>query len=261
MDNSWIFIGLLVWIISAFGKCQSIGKVNTPPVMWLDRHWKIPENEDVGSVITRVSSSDNDNDALEFGLEPKFPGDRLPFVINNSTGVVYLNESLKGRGGDNIQLYITVSDGDYSAKSEVWVNVISSSKQPKPANKQPIGFPVFGQLARPLFYPKINSDFVQELTSPKTKLQPVQTTTTTPTSSTTEAATKSYNIDEVPVINDNIGNQLSPVDLPIKSRPELLSTIVPVISVCAIFLTVGIIAILFRKKICVGINVKKRRGD
>lgn len=72
--------------------------------MWLDRNWRIPENEPVGTVITRVHGSDNENDHLEYGLEPMLGsqdgngvGNNLPFRIDNNTGVVYLNESLKGR--------------------------------------------------------------------------------------------------------------------------------------------------------------------
>lgn len=73
--------------------------------MYLDRNWQIPETEEVGTVITRVKGSDNEGGQLEYGLEPmQFygpgkgkPPERLPFRIDNTTGVVYLNESLVGR--------------------------------------------------------------------------------------------------------------------------------------------------------------------
>lgn len=77
--------------------------MNTPPTMWLERNWKIMETEPVGSVIERVHGSDAENDILEYGLEPLqhygIEGKQvtLPFRIDNTTGVVYLNESLKGR--------------------------------------------------------------------------------------------------------------------------------------------------------------------
>lgn len=75
--------------------------------MWLDRNWRIPDTEPIGSVITRVHGSDTENNQLEYGLEPlHYNGDnkedKLPFRIDNSTGVVYLNESLKGRVNNKI---------------------------------------------------------------------------------------------------------------------------------------------------------------
>lgn len=79
--------------------------LNTPPTMWLDRNWKIPDTETVGTVITKVHGSDAENDVLQYGLEPlshdyynnRMKLSYLPFRIDNVTGVVYLNESLKGR--------------------------------------------------------------------------------------------------------------------------------------------------------------------
>jgi len=76
---------------------------NTPPIMWLDRNWRLPETEPVGNVITRVRAEDNEQDKLTYGLEPhdNYGSDKpqppLPFFINNTTGVVFLNETLKGR--------------------------------------------------------------------------------------------------------------------------------------------------------------------
>ncbi|XP_055853236.1 tyrosine kinase receptor Cad96Ca [Episyrphus balteatus] len=110
--------------------------LNTPPVMYVDRNWRISETEEVGSVIARVRADDAEHDLLQFDLEPHFhdnyanpnqPGttvhDGLPFRIDPNTGVVYLNESLAGRGGQNFFLYITVSDGQLTAKNEVYVNI------------------------------------------------------------------------------------------------------------------------------------------
>lgn len=88
------------------GECQFSD--NTPPIMWLDRNWRIPNTEPVNTVVTRVHAEDNEHDALVFGLEPlpyglnapapkagQQPATHLPFRIDNTTGVVYLNESLK----------------------------------------------------------------------------------------------------------------------------------------------------------------------
>lgn len=109
---------------------------NTPPVVLVDNHWKINESEKVGTVIARVQASDADpNDVLTFGLDfdeiSQKENETLPFRINQVTGVVYLNESLEGRGGEQFLLYVTVTDGTYNAKNGVMVNVISKDS---PAN-------------------------------------------------------------------------------------------------------------------------------
>lgn len=96
----------------------------------VDNHWKIAEDEKVDTVIARVQASDNDqNDVLSFGLEAAdgAEDESLPFRINRDTGVVYLNESLDGRGGENFLLYVTVTDGTYNAKNGVFVNIKSKN--------------------------------------------------------------------------------------------------------------------------------------
>lgn len=72
--------------------------------MWLDRNWRLSESEPVGNIITRVRAEDNEQDKLTYGLEPHdhYNGNNklqlpLPFFINSTTGIVYLNETLKGR--------------------------------------------------------------------------------------------------------------------------------------------------------------------
>ncbi|KYN28896.1 Tyrosine kinase receptor Cad96Ca, partial [Trachymyrmex cornetzi] len=78
---------------------------NTPPIIGLDyRNWKLSETEPIGNVITRVHAKDNEQDNLTYGLErlEDYNGDNrpqspLPFFINNRTGIIFLNETLKGR--------------------------------------------------------------------------------------------------------------------------------------------------------------------
>lgn len=76
---------------------------NTPPTMWLDRNWQIPDTEPIGSKIIQVHGSDSEGGPLVYGLEPlQYYGsnkaaEKLPFIIDETTGTVYLNESLKGR--------------------------------------------------------------------------------------------------------------------------------------------------------------------
>lgn len=81
---------------------------NTPPTMWVERLWRIPESEPVGSRIIQVNGRDNEGGPLIYGLErvPFFDPNKktqtnetkkIPFWINPDTGTVYLNESLQGR--------------------------------------------------------------------------------------------------------------------------------------------------------------------
>jgi len=80
---------------------------NAPPILYVrERNWRISEAEEVGQIIDRVRAEDADGDDLIFGIEPRFltPGqqssnnpNKLPFRIDQDTGVVYLNESLVGR--------------------------------------------------------------------------------------------------------------------------------------------------------------------
>lgn len=83
------------------GQCQL--SENTPPSMYMDRNWQIPDNEPIGSKIVQVHGSDLENDNLTYGLQPiQFfgsdkPPDPLPFRIDPHTGAVYLNDSVKGK--------------------------------------------------------------------------------------------------------------------------------------------------------------------
>ncbi|XP_054738114.1 tyrosine kinase receptor Cad96Ca isoform X1 [Anastrepha obliqua] len=113
---------------------QQHSLVNTPPILYVpERNWRIPETEQVGQIITRIRAEDPENDELVFGLEPHnlfnyddhSDKENLPFRIDPVRGIVYLNESLTGRGGENFFLYITVSDGDLTAKNEVFVNILA----------------------------------------------------------------------------------------------------------------------------------------
>ncbi|XP_043946889.1 tyrosine kinase receptor Cad96Ca isoform X2 [Drosophila biarmipes] len=109
---------------------------NAPPILYVrERNWRISETEKVGQIIDRVRAEDPDGDDLIFGIEPRFslppgggngpiPPEKIPFKIDRETGVVTLNESLAGRAGQNFLIYITVTDGVYTAKNEVFINIL-----------------------------------------------------------------------------------------------------------------------------------------
>uniref|UniRef100_A0AAG5DMG1 receptor protein-tyrosine kinase n=1 Tax=Anopheles atroparvus TaxID=41427 RepID=A0AAG5DMG1_ANOAO len=102
-------------------------ELNTPPVILVDRHWRIRENTTVGTIITRVEADDNEDDKLEFGLDALVAGQDHPFVIDPHTGYVTLNSSVEGRAGQNFFVYVTVSDGSLTSKNEVYVNILSAN--------------------------------------------------------------------------------------------------------------------------------------
>uniref|UniRef100_A0A034WTS2 receptor protein-tyrosine kinase n=1 Tax=Bactrocera dorsalis TaxID=27457 RepID=A0A034WTS2_BACDO len=124
----------------------STSLLNTPPILYVpERNWRIPETEPVGQIITRIRAEDPENDDLVFGLEPHFLSnfdnnndkENLPFRIDSVRGIVYLNESLIGRGGENFFLYITVTDGDLTAKNEVFVNILAKENDTSPNFRAP----------------------------------------------------------------------------------------------------------------------------
>ncbi|XP_045460626.1 tyrosine kinase receptor Cad96Ca [Harmonia axyridis] len=142
----------LTWILTHVA-VQGQHRENTPPTVYLERNWKIYDTEPVGTKIAEAHGSDLDGDTLSYGLTPivyneDLPVRNLPFVINETTGVVYLNESLKGRAGDDIHLWVTVFDGTLEAKTEVYVNILSSSN---PSRKRPFNFGSGGNSRIPSF--------------------------------------------------------------------------------------------------------------
>ncbi|XP_014225960.1 tyrosine kinase receptor Cad96Ca [Trichogramma pretiosum] len=124
-------------IIATFSLQRAACHDNTPPTVYLNRNWVLSEDDPVGKIVERVRAEDNEQDELSYGLEPsqmnyqgllEQPHNRnndkpLPFDINNTTGIITLNQTLKGRAGQHISLYVTVSDGQLTAKSEVFVNI------------------------------------------------------------------------------------------------------------------------------------------
>ncbi|CAB0031199.1 unnamed protein product [Trichogramma brassicae] len=85
---------------------------NTPPTVYLNRNWVLSEDDPVGKIVERVRAEDSEQDELSYGLEPSqmnYQGlldqphnhnnnnKPLPFDINNTTGIITLNQTLKGR--------------------------------------------------------------------------------------------------------------------------------------------------------------------
>ncbi|KAM7305515.1 tyrosine kinase receptor Cad96Ca [Ixodes scapularis] len=97
---------------------------NTPPVFDFKREWVIGEDEKVGSRVMTVRTRDEDQDVIEYGLEPAvFLDGSSYFRINKRSGEVFLTRSLAGQAGSDYYLFITAYDGHQTAKIEVYVKV------------------------------------------------------------------------------------------------------------------------------------------
>ncbi|XP_069695708.1 tyrosine kinase receptor Cad96Ca isoform X2 [Periplaneta americana] len=264
---------------------------NTPPVMYLDRNWVVQDTDPVGEVIARVKAEDPDREPLTYGLELKGfngPGDSkdkpLPFVINTTTGVVKINESLVGRGGEQLFFYVTVFDGKFTSKTEVWARIRNSSADPNSTELNNEGPPPPGFLPNfPSQYPgaggggngRIPPPFIQPPSSlpgftrkprpppppPPPPLSPEQTTLITEGKDTAQEPTKAETAEtptvKVPTPSPTTTTSAhynvtptTPAEGTVTSVPDLAATVIPISLVCGLFVMGGIAAWLFRKKLC-----------
>ncbi|CAG9853774.1 unnamed protein product [Phyllotreta striolata] len=268
------------------GKCQDN---TPPYVWMESREWNIRENETVGFRVTQVHADDAEGEPLTYGLEPsplyisKYPNRNLPFRIDNETGTVYLNESLMGRAEENLHLYVIVSDGKYNSKNEANVNIIGAKNSFNPSKpKRP---PIFTQNIN---YPNYHHPIIQRPPSPPSNYpdQPVinnppfftKQPPYYPSSLGAHGKNKNSNtvLKPVPVPKDDVKNDIDETpkpttekttttkrpeldvessndlltsETPVKSVQAISSTIVPAVAVFGVFLTVAVIAFVFRKKI------------
>lgn len=137
-------------------------------------------------------------------------------------------------------LYVTVSDGKLTAKNEVFVNIVNGT-----AASNRVG----GSVIRPPFYPLPNFGHRQPpplfptgtTPSQKIRLQPVTPFVATATTEDTPGSSHT----PVEVVNVTTVK----TEETVRSPPDLTVTLVPVVSVCAVFLTVVILAVVFRNRI------------
>ncbi|XP_034952398.1 tyrosine kinase receptor Cad96Ca [Chelonus insularis] len=278
-----MFVKWITVIVATIFCTTSRGQMsdNTPPVMRLDRNWILSDSESVGTIVTRVHARDNEQSKLIYGLEPidhsygvdtssQFP---LPFSINNETGVVYINETLKGRGGQNLYLYVTVSDGQLTAKTEVFVNIKNGSA----INSENAGPSLSHQHGSD---GRVHPPFLVLANSPYTRQPPSQISTTNLTSGkkittllfpekndTNENATiklsttsissidrKSNNFNEPVLVNEvkpNIGkNENTETTIGTTSYQEITMKIIPIAAICALFLGLGMGIWSVRARFC-----------
>ncbi|GIY58922.1 tyrosine kinase receptor Cad96Ca [Caerostris darwini] len=129
---------LFVLIYHYISQVSAFTGHNTPPVFDFKRDWLIQENEPVGSRIITVRTRDEDNDPIEYGIEPaRYVDGSEYFRINKDTGEVFLKKPLTGQGGNDFYLYITANDGHQTAKIEVYVRVLETSPDGVPSIVDP----------------------------------------------------------------------------------------------------------------------------
>ncbi|XP_059469107.1 tyrosine kinase receptor Cad96Ca-like [Neocloeon triangulifer] len=246
--SSSIIGRLAFWVVLLTSSTTGQFSDNVPPSLTLNREWQVPSTEPLGSVVVRADARDVDGDTLTFSLEPTSPDhfghlDRpAPFRIDNVTGVVYVNETLEEFENKQFFLYVTVSDGSTSPKTEVRVRILPPGVKPSSSGglRLPPGIPGPGLPPLPPFQP------------PTRSTKPPRRKTTTTTSTTT--ATLPEEITEAPVarvtsvIVSSAKNKTAEVDSP---SDNLVSTVLPVIAVGAV-LAIAIASALyaFRHRIC-----------
>lgn len=250
----------------------------------MERHWQIPETEAVDTVITRVQAHDNEDDDLIFDLEPikinyqDKTNDRLPFRIDPNDGVVRLNESLLGRGGEQFVLYVTVSDGKVTSKTQVFVEILSknpssnNSRQTYTPHADSVMLPHFNIFPLPPANPSIlnfnppyqTNTYVKNDTSyadgDDNKNEPSHEINDNKNNKTTVLVAVDNNNTQQQHQQEHANNNQHPINLKddhsVKALPILFT-------VGGIFLAAGIIAILiFRKNLCAfGKSLKKKSKE
>ncbi|XP_014262217.1 tyrosine kinase receptor Cad96Ca [Cimex lectularius] len=244
---------------------------NAPPVLTVDRKWVIPDTEPVGTVVTKAKASDSDGEPLEYGIESHISFNvnfstpkTIPFRIDSRTGVVYTNESLAGRGGEDLYLYVTVNDGKLTTKVAIWVSIVDSKNPGSggsedlphgqvPLQLRPGGLPPRLPPPRTVLRPHVPQtphpppiDAIK-ITDPPSSFEPYTTETSKSVKPVTQPTPSS-------------STTLPPV---VPSRPNMTDiaiTVVPVAMVSIASALLVIAAFLFRKRMCSS-KKKKTKED
>ncbi|XP_018343928.1 PREDICTED: tyrosine kinase receptor Cad96Ca isoform X2 [Trachymyrmex septentrionalis] len=254
---------------------------NTPPIIGLDyRNWKLSETEPVGNVITRVHAKDNEQDDLIYGLErlEDYNGDNkpqspLPFFINNRTGIIFLNETLKGRAGQDLSFYVTVFDGHVKVKLGVYVNIEHESTMNRARIRVPyLNQPNSGSGIRPPFLPNLSSfpspplpplppkqyhpqttKLELERIKPKENDNSVNSNTISTISTVSTEESVRINEVESPALSSKVAPSAAP------PSQDMAMTLVPIAAGCALVVGLGLGAWSLRNKFCS--NRKSKKGQ
>ncbi|XP_067120694.1 tyrosine kinase receptor Cad96Ca [Centruroides vittatus] len=229
---------------------------NTPPVFDFNRKWLIPENEPVGSRIITVRTNDDDNDPIEYSIEPAlFLDGSNYFRIDKKTGDVYLQASLAGQAGNDCYLFVSANDGHQTAKIEVYVRILEANSRPPlvptidvpfiTINRAPTGggkgkskgshsFPTTESSL-----PAVVSTSLNTTTSPRATTKTTSKISATTTQSTRPSTPDTNNASDTPASTTETNN---------KRGFDMTSTVLPFLSILGFAPILGFVIWLFQKK-------------
>lgn len=156
------------------------------------------------------------------------------------------------KAGQTYSFYITGFDGRVPAKLELYAEVVKKITGNKP--RLPNFNPFIGLKPKPPSYPQPSLPYNITPVTEKVSINKENITTyLTPV----PPYEKRYNYTPQPQVAKTAEvvtavSSETPTDQRLKAAPDLTTTLVPVLSVLAIFLVVGFIAVMFRKKIYLG---------
>ncbi|KAK7590136.1 hypothetical protein V9T40_001749 [Parthenolecanium corni] len=242
---------------------KALSQNKPPPTINVNRDWTIPDTAAIGTVITNVELISEDNSEFEFGLEQgngpfrnTNPSEPLPFTINEKTGEVVTNQSLINMGGREFFVAITARSADrIPAKIEIWAKIVKSTGKKGSTRltsypRNP-GMPNLPDATKLSVQPNSNSNIVytsdnttlrvsdgeiaqtygdktglQSPTLDNTSQESATTTTTTPPNSIADPSPKPEQSSKINIL------------------------LIPTIVIATSLFISGIIAYLFRKKLC-----------
>ncbi|XP_065211978.1 tyrosine kinase receptor Cad96Ca [Planococcus citri] len=265
----WI---LLMSLLCAFAQSQD----KPPLTVSVQRSWKLAENTSVGSLVAQAFSEPQGDDII-FGLEHATGFNiyqssdlkPLPFVINPKTGYIYTNQTLSNLG-DSMTLYVTAEYNDSSislltSKVQIFVRIDKQSKKSNTiaVNQNfrgtPVNYPGYGIDPSELPWKK-NSTKLNNVNNASLYSPPSSSTSTESVSKSSvlnEDESSHFNVEqstrtktEEPPLNNskNVETVLIPSREP--NGGKLIIALIPTIVIFTSLFISGVIACLFRKKIC-----------
>ncbi|GJQ72955.1 hypothetical protein Trydic_g1597 [Trypoxylus dichotomus] len=257
MDISWRILICCCCLLCITSEAQCNGDFLSPPPSLnvnTERYLQLPESTAVNSTIATAYGDYSGDEVLTYGLEPKEEGESIPFRIDSESGVLFLNESLEGKVGKAYDFYITAFDGIQLSKLEMYLEVVKRLT----ANKMRLpNFNPFPTFVKQKSTPPPISPITHDTTALTEKAPPPKenlTTYLTPSPPYDKRFNHPQQLTTEGKIPETItaASSETPVDQRMKQAPDLTVTLVPIFSVFAIFLAVGFVALMFRKKIYLG---------
>nr|XP_053634808.1 tyrosine kinase receptor Cad96Ca-like [Cherax quadricarinatus] len=146
-SHLWIAIHFLFVVDGAVSN-------NSPPVLRSTKDWYVTEDEEVGSVVTRLQASDQEKDHITFTLEPQNKGDTIQeYLLIDSEDRVRIAKPLTGLAGAGTLSYmlrVRLDDGTTDIVTEVRLEVSKAGQGGAKLQPGLRGFGINGNFGRPL---------------------------------------------------------------------------------------------------------------